>query len=161
MDHIFSYWNNSKLCKFCMFAISHSLLNYFTLIFQISLVQWLNCRNLKDELNHSYNGGGVVYLLQSGAIHFNLTVATKTAMYWKSYKKLSILFTIFFENLRSAWNTIKPLQFKVVQVEYIYTHIRPIFDFKRMGLKLICQWMSVHDGSRAMWFSERGIIGSH
>ena len=29
---------------------------------------------MKDELNLSYNGGVVVYLLQSGAIHFNLTV---------------------------------------------------------------------------------------
>ena len=29
---------------------------------------------MKDELNRSYNGEGVVYLLQSGAIHFNLTV---------------------------------------------------------------------------------------
>ena len=31
---------------------------------------------MKDEINCSYNGGGVVYLLQSGAIHFNLTVQT-------------------------------------------------------------------------------------
>ena len=29
---------------------------------------------MKDELNFSYNGGRVVYLLQSGAIRFNLTV---------------------------------------------------------------------------------------
>ena len=29
---------------------------------------------MKYELNFSYNGGGVVYLLQSVAIHFNLTV---------------------------------------------------------------------------------------
>ena len=29
---------------------------------------------MKDELNCSHNGGGVVYLLQSVAIHFNLTV---------------------------------------------------------------------------------------
>ena len=29
---------------------------------------------MKDELDRSYNGGGVVYLLQSGAIYFNLTV---------------------------------------------------------------------------------------
>ena len=28
---------------------------------------------MKDELNCSHNGGGVVYLLQSVAIHFNLT----------------------------------------------------------------------------------------
>ena len=29
---------------------------------------------MKDELNRSYNGGVVVYLLQSVAIHFYLTV---------------------------------------------------------------------------------------
>ena len=29
---------------------------------------------MKDELNCSHNGGGVVYLLQSVAIHINLTV---------------------------------------------------------------------------------------
>ena len=29
---------------------------------------------MKDELNYSYNGGGVAYLLQSVAIHFNLIV---------------------------------------------------------------------------------------
>ena len=29
---------------------------------------------MKDELNFSHNGGVVVYLLQSGAIHLNLTV---------------------------------------------------------------------------------------
>ena len=33
---------------------------------------------MKDELNCSYNGGGVVYLLQSVAIHFNLTVRDNT-----------------------------------------------------------------------------------
>ena len=44
------------------------------LIFHILIAQWLNYRNMKDELNFSHNGGGVVYLLQSGAIHFNLTV---------------------------------------------------------------------------------------
>ena len=29
---------------------------------------------MKYEINWCYNGGGVVYLLQSGAIHFNLIV---------------------------------------------------------------------------------------
>ena len=33
---------------------------------------------MKDEINFSHNGGVVVYLLQSVAIHFNLTVLTKT-----------------------------------------------------------------------------------
>ena len=44
------------------------------LILHISTVQLLNCRNLKEEQNCSYNGGGVVHLQQSGDIHFNLTV---------------------------------------------------------------------------------------
>ena len=48
---------------------SHSFFNYFLLIFQISIAQWLNCRNLKYELNRSYNGGGVVYVLK--ARHLN------------------------------------------------------------------------------------------
>ena len=50
------------------------IFNSFLLFFQILTLQWINCRNLKDELDCSHNGGGVVYLLQSGAIHFNLTV---------------------------------------------------------------------------------------
>ena len=33
---------------------------------------------MKDEINFCHNGGVVVYLLQSVAIHFNLTVLTKT-----------------------------------------------------------------------------------
>ena len=31
---------------------------------------------MKDEIKCAQNGGGVVYLLQSVAIHFNLTVYT-------------------------------------------------------------------------------------
>ena len=46
----------------------------FLLIFQISVFQWLKCWNLKDEVNCSHNGGGVAYLLQILAIHFNHTV---------------------------------------------------------------------------------------
>ena len=34
---------------------------------------------MKDELNCSYNGGGLEYLLQSVAIHFNITVITTFA----------------------------------------------------------------------------------
>ena len=41
----------------------------FLLIFHIYTVQWLNCTNMKDELNCSYNVGGVVYLLQSELSH--------------------------------------------------------------------------------------------
>ena len=51
----------------CPLLPSPSFFNNFLLIFQISIVQWLNCRNLKDGLNRSYNGGGVVYLLKSEA----------------------------------------------------------------------------------------------
>ena len=60
-----------------MFATSHSFFNYFSLIFQISIVQWLNCRNLKYELNRSYNGGGVVYLRKSEASHSSLQYAKR------------------------------------------------------------------------------------
>ena len=66
MDHIFSDWNNSKLCKFrsnATLVIRFSII--FLLIFHISIVQWLNCRNLKYELNRSYNGEEVVYVLKA------------------------------------------------------------------------------------------------
>ena len=48
---------------------------------------------MKDDVNFPHNGGGVVYLLQSVAIHLNLTVYTKVFflqgvfMYTKSLKK--------------------------------------------------------------------------
>ena len=51
MDHIFSDWNNSKLCKFRSNATSHSFFNYVLLIFQKVTVQWLNCTYLKYEQN--------------------------------------------------------------------------------------------------------------
>ena len=50
--------------KFHRFATSHSFNNYFLLISKKGTVQWLNCTYLKYELNHSYNGGKVVYLLK-------------------------------------------------------------------------------------------------
>ena len=64
-DHVFSDRNYSKVYKFRRYTISPSFFYYLLLIFRISIVHWLNCRNLKDELNRSYNGGVVVYLLQS------------------------------------------------------------------------------------------------
>ena len=39
-------------------------LSIFLLILKKGTVQWLNCTYLKYELNHSYNGGKVVYLLK-------------------------------------------------------------------------------------------------
>ena len=43
---------------------------------------------MKDELNFSYNGGGYAYLLQSVAIHFNITlylyVYEDTSVNWPS-----------------------------------------------------------------------------
>ena len=64
LDHTFSDQNYSKVCKFCTYTTSHSFFNYFSLIFQICTVQWLNCTNLKYERNRCYNGGGVVYVLK-------------------------------------------------------------------------------------------------
>ena len=40
---------------------------------------------MKDELNCSYDGGGVAYLLQSVAIHFNLIVGPLT-LYVEQYR---------------------------------------------------------------------------
>ena len=65
LDHTFSDQNYSKVCKFRTYTTSHSFFNYFSLTFEICTVQGLNCKNLKDELNRSYNGGGVVYVLKS------------------------------------------------------------------------------------------------
>ena len=51
---------------------------------------------MKDELNCSHNGGQVAYLLQSVAIHFNLTVYTKRFFAKRFYihkKKEKIIFT--------------------------------------------------------------------
>ena len=56
-DHIFSDRNYSKVYKFCRYTISPSFLIIFC--------SYFGFRNLKDELNRSYNGGVVVYLLQS------------------------------------------------------------------------------------------------
>ena len=65
MDHTFSDQNYSKMCKFCTYTTSHSFFIYLLLAFHIFTVQWLNCTNLKYELNRSYNGGGEVYVLKS------------------------------------------------------------------------------------------------
>ena len=37
-------------------------------------MQWLNCWNLKDELDRFHIGGGLSYLLPGVAINFNHTV---------------------------------------------------------------------------------------
>ena len=46
-----------------------------------------------------------------------------------------------------------------MKVLYIYIY-KDIFDFKKMGLKLICQkiWVA---RARAIWLAVRGVIGSH
>ena len=65
MDHTFSDQNYSKVCKFRTYTTCHSFLNDFLLIFKKGTVQWLECTYLKYELNRSYNGGGVVYVLKA------------------------------------------------------------------------------------------------
>ena len=45
-----------------------------------------------------------------------------------------------------------------MKVKHIYT-CKAIFDFKHMGLYMICQGMRFV-GDRVIWFAERGIIGS-
>ena len=76
LDHTFSDQNYSKVCKFCTYTTSHSFFDYFSLIFQISTFQWLNCTNLKYDKNRSYNGGGVVYVLKARhLIHPYSTIA--------------------------------------------------------------------------------------
>ena len=57
------------------------------LIFQICTFQWLKCTNMKDELNCSYNGGGVVYLLQSELSRSSLQYieSLKLCVTWRFY----------------------------------------------------------------------------
>ena len=69
--------------------------NYFLLIFQICTVQWLNCTNLKYELNRSYNGGGVVYLRKSEASRSTWQYAKISS--WA--KKLSVSGNFRFDGL--------------------------------------------------------------
>ena len=64
-----------KSVKLRICTTSPSFLNSFLLIFQICTVQWLNCKNLKYELNRSYNGVVVVYLRKSEASHSSLQYA--------------------------------------------------------------------------------------
>ena len=74
--------NYSKVCEFCTYPTSHSFFDFFSLIFQISIFQWLNCRNLKDELNRSYNGGGVVYLRKSEASRSSIQYVLSILLSW-------------------------------------------------------------------------------
>ena len=63
-DHTFSDQNYLKVTKFLWYESSISYFNYILLVLQISTVQWLNCRNMKDELNCSYIGWGLAYVLK-------------------------------------------------------------------------------------------------
>ena len=54
-----------KCANFLHVLLVLCFFNYFLLIFQISISQWLKCRNLKDEINSSHHGGVVVYVLKS------------------------------------------------------------------------------------------------
>ena len=101
-DHTFSDQNYSKVCKFCTYTTSHSFFDYFLLIFQISTFQWLNFTNLKYELNRSYIGGGVVYVLkarhldQHGTIKMcTLSFADGSHCSFNLYTKESFLKNVF------------------------------------------------------------------
>ena len=59
-DHTSSDQNYSKVCKLRTYNTSPLYFYFYLLAFQFSTVQWLNCTNLKDDLNCSYNGGGVM-----------------------------------------------------------------------------------------------------
>ena len=51
---------------------------YFLPIFHIYTVQWLNYKKIKDEINFSYIGGGVAYLLQILVIIINNAVCNSS-----------------------------------------------------------------------------------
>ena len=56
--------NYLKVCKFCRYVYSPSFFNCFLLIYQISTVQCIKCRNKKDDINCSYNCWGDTYPLK-------------------------------------------------------------------------------------------------
>ena len=96
---------------------SPSFFNYFLLIFQICTVQWLNCRNLKDELNFYHNGGGVVYVLQS-------EISYSTRQYYKSYdiKKHSNICRMNYFHHKQRYNSI----IRMYQSKWLQTWSIPI-----------------------------------
>ena len=55
---------------------------------------------MKYEINFSYNGGGVAYLLQSVAIHFIHTVGGLTPEF---YIRKSILILFISEQVPNGW----------------------------------------------------------
>ena len=84
------------MCKCCRCETSPSFFNSLFINFNICSFQWLNFKNLKDDINGSYNGVGVAYLLQSVAIHFNLTVSKKDRFFaFCVYKNVSQKIWIF------------------------------------------------------------------
>ena len=74
------------MCKFHRCTTSPSFFNYFLLIYQICTFQRINYTNIKDELNCSYNGGGVVYVLKS-------ELSRSTRQYSRSTHRCSLLIT--------------------------------------------------------------------
>ena len=60
------------MCTFCKCSPSPSCFHYFLLAFQICTFQWLNYTNMKDEINWSYTGGGVVLYVWSGYLTFSI-----------------------------------------------------------------------------------------
>ena len=107
--------NYFKVCKFNRCEYSPSFFNYFLLVFRIFTVQWLNCKNLKDELNCSYNGGGDAYILQSVAIHFKHTVF-KSEHVCPSTKQMKYILRCWFLKVVQC---SKELKIKINQVSFL------------------------------------------
>ena len=80
----------TKTTKNCANAVGSLLVLHFLilflLIFKICTVQWINCTNMKDELNCIYNGGGEVNLLQS-ELSISSLQHKEYYMEWEKLKK--------------------------------------------------------------------------
>ena len=50
--------------------------------FQICTFQWLNCTNLKYELNRSYNSGGVIYVMNSKLSISSIQYMNVRVVFW-------------------------------------------------------------------------------
>ena len=131
------------MCKFCRCTTSTSSLNSLLLIFQICTLQWLNCTNLTDYLNCSYNGGGVVYLLQ-------IELSTSTLQYKKQQKLQNVYIYIKLDTsqkpgkfvIRFYWQ--KATHFIEFGKSIFFTRVRKFFIFYNFRKHIAC--VGAYDG---------------
>ena len=95
-----------KCANFVHILLVIRFFDYFSLIFQIFTVQWLNCTNLKYERNRSYNGGGVVYVLKVR----HLDQHDSTIRYICNTQHLNVICYISYFDIFPFFKAILPLR---------------------------------------------------